>query len=122
MGATRAGLDTAHARRLQAEAAMRSGELELEWEVVLVAQTYSAKVAEIRRWSPDTVTRFRESAAVADRHYRLGAVPLGTYLELQNAYLEAVEAMLETRNEAVAAGLRLQLLTGTDKAFVRVQP
>jgi cobalt-zinc-cadmium efflux system outer membrane protein len=122
MGATRAGLDTAHARRLQAEAAMRSGELELEREVVLVAQTYSAKVAEIRRWSPDTVTRFRESAAVADRHYRLGAVPLGTYLELQNAYLEAVEAMLETRNEAVAAGLRLQLLTGTDKAFVRVQP
>ena len=30
--------------------------------------------------------KFRAAAALADRHYRLGAVPIATYVELQNSY------------------------------------
>lgn len=120
--APRAGVDAAEARRIQAEAAVRAAQRELEREVTLAAQSFAAKTAEIRRWSPETVAKFRESAAAADRHYRLGAVPLGTYLELQDAYLEAVEALLDTQAEALAAGLRLQLLTGLDFGAVRLAP
>ncbi|HLP06814.1 MAG TPA: TolC family protein [Opitutaceae bacterium] len=120
--APRAGIEAAEARRLQAEAAVRAAQRELEREVALAAQTFAAKVAEIRRWSPGTVAKFREAAAAADRHYRLGAVPLGTYLELQDAYLEAIEALLDTQSEALAAGLRLQLLTGLDFGAVRLAP
>ena len=49
---------------------------------------------------------------MADRHYRLGAVPIATYIELQMTYLDAVEALIDTEREAIEAGLKLQLLTG----------
>jgi cobalt-zinc-cadmium efflux system outer membrane protein len=118
----RAGVQAAEARRVQAEAAMRAAQRELEREVAGAAQAFAAKVAEIRRWSPDSVAKFSEAAESADRHYRLGAVPLGTYLELQSAYLEATEALLDTQAEALEAGLRLQLLTGLDFGAVRLTP
>jgi cobalt-zinc-cadmium efflux system outer membrane protein len=44
----------------------------------------------------------------------LGAVPIATYVELQNSYLDAVEALLATQREALEAGLKLQQLTGVD--------
>ena len=118
----RAGVEAAEARRIQADAAMRTAQRELEREVTVAAQVFAAKVGEIRRWAPESVAKFREAAASADRHYRLGAVPLGTYLELQGAYLEATEALLDTQAEALAAGLRLQLLTGLDFGAVRLTP
>jgi cobalt-zinc-cadmium efflux system outer membrane protein len=33
-------------------------------------------------------------------------------VELQNSYLDAVEALLDTQREALEAGLKLQQLTG----------
>ena len=95
---------------------------ELEREVFAAAHTFATKLAEIRRWSPDTAQKFREAAALADRHYRLGAVPIATYVELQSSYLDAVEALLATQAEALAAGLRLRLLTGLDFNAVEVAP
>ena len=118
----RAGVEAAEARRIQAEAAVRAAQRELEREVTVAAQAFAAKVAEIRRWAPDSVAKFREAAASADRHYRLGAVPLSTYLELQSAYLDATEALLDTQAEALDAGLRLQLLTGLNFGAVRLTP
>ncbi len=54
----------------------------------------------------------REAAELADRHYRLGAVPVTTYLEMQNQYLEALEALLATRREALDHRQQLELLVG----------
>ena len=70
---------------------------ELEREVVVSAQAFATKLAESRRWSPDAADKFREAADLADRHYRTGAVPIATYVELQNSYLDAVEALLDTK-------------------------
>ena len=39
---------------------------------------------------------------------------MATYVELQNSYLDAVEALLDTQREALEAGLKLQELTGLD--------
>ena len=75
---------------------------------------FATKLAEIRRWAPDTTGKFRDAAALADRHYRLGAVPIATYVALQTSYLDAIEALLATQQEALAAGLRLRQLTGLD--------
>ena len=66
------------------------------------------------KWRPDSVQQFKEAAALADRHYRLGAVPIATYVELQKQYLEAVEALLDTRREALEAGQQIRVLTGLD--------
>lgn len=113
-GRTRSGVDVAEARRRQAEVAALVAQRELERDILTAAYAYATKSAETRRWSPDTVSKFREAAEVADRHYRLGAVPIATYVEMQNSYLEAVEALLETHSEALEAGLKLQQLTGLE--------
>jgi cobalt-zinc-cadmium efflux system outer membrane protein len=49
-------------------------------------------------------------------------VPLTTYVELQNSYLDAVEALLATQHEALDAGLRLRELTGLDFNAVELTP
>lgn len=113
-GRARSTVDVAEARRRQAETAALVAQRELERDVLTSAHVFATKIAEIRRWAPDTTGKFRDAAALADRHYRLGAVPIATYVALQTSYLDAVEALLATQQEALAAGLRLRQLTGLD--------
>jgi cobalt-zinc-cadmium efflux system outer membrane protein len=120
--ANRAGSDAAVARQRQAEVALLVAQRELERAVITTAQAFAAKVAESQRWAPESVEKFREAAALADRHYRLGAVPVGTYVELQTSYLDAVEALLDTRTEALEAGLTLQQLTGLELNRIGILP
>lgn len=119
-GRTRGATELAQARHRQAEVALLVAQRELEREVLIAAQTFSTKLTETRRWSPDSIQKFREAAELADRHYRLGSVPIATYVEMQTAYLEAVEALLDTQREAMEAGLRVQLLTGLDFNAVQI--
>lgn len=123
-GAARGGaaVDGAEARRRQAEAAVLVAQRELEREVIAAAQAFAAKQAESGRWTTGAADKFREAAALADRHYRLGAVPLATYVDLQTAYLDAVEALLDTQREALEAALRLQLLTGLNLGATPATP
>lgn len=121
-GRTRSAVDVAEARRRQAETAALVAQRELEKEVLTAASAFSIKLAESRRWAADSAKKFREAAELADRHYRLGAVPIATYVELQNSYLDAVEALLKTQREALEAGLKLQQLTGLDFNPVEIAP
>ena len=118
----RAAVDVAKARQHQAEVAVLLAQREMERTVLTSAHAFRAKVAESQRWSPEAVQKFREAADLADRHYRLGAVPIATYIELQNSYLDAVEALLDTKIEALEAGLKLQELTGLDFKPVEIAP
>jgi cobalt-zinc-cadmium efflux system outer membrane protein len=118
----RSGIEAAEAKRRQAETAVLLAQRDMEREVIVSAHAFMAKLDETSRWSPDSAQKFRDAAELADRHYRLGAVPLATYIELQNAYLEAVEALLDTKREALEAGLKLQQLTGVDFNAVEIAP
>jgi cobalt-zinc-cadmium efflux system outer membrane protein len=119
---SQAAVDVAESRHRQAEVAAVVAQRELERDVLSAANTFAAKLAESKRWAPDAVRKFREAAELADRHYRLGAVPIATYVELQNSYLDAVEALLDTQREALDAGLKLQQLTGVDFNPVEITP
>lgn len=119
---TRGAVDVAEARRRQAEVAVVVAQRNLEKDVLIAAHAFTSKLAETRRWSPDAVEKFREAAELADRHYRLGAVPVATYVELQNSYLDAVAALLDTQREALEAGLKLQELTGLEFNPVEIKP
>ncbi len=121
-GRAGAAIEVASARRRQAEAAVLVALRELDREVLTSAQAFATKLIESRRWAPDAVEKFREAAELADRHYRTGAVPIATYVELQNSYLDAVEALLDTQGETLAAGLKLQQLTGLDFNPVEIKP
>ena len=105
-------IETAEARQQQAATSMLVTQRQIERQVAEQAMRYQAKLAEMGKWRPDSIEKFQEAAALADRHYRLGAVPIATYVELQKQYLEAVEALLDTKTEALEAGQQLELLTG----------
>jgi len=107
-------IETATARQQQAETSMFVTRRTIERQIVQQALTYQTKLAEMGKWRPESVDEFRKAAELADRHYRLGAVPITTYVELQKQYLEAVEALLDTRREALEAGQQIQLLTGLE--------
>jgi cobalt-zinc-cadmium efflux system outer membrane protein len=119
-GRTRGAVDVAEAKRRQAETALLVAQRELEREVLTTAQAFATKLAETRRWAPDTMTKFRDAADLADRHYRLGAVPIATYVELQNSYLDALDALFSTEQETLEAGLKLQQLTGLNFNAVEI--
>src|SRR4030095_4593091 len=105
-------VDAAAARQMQAEVSLNVLEREIQRKVLEAALVYEAKLREMARWRPDSVQHFQEAAELADRHYRLGAVPISTYVELQKQYLEAVEGLLDTKKEALEAAQNLELLTG----------
>jgi cobalt-zinc-cadmium efflux system outer membrane protein len=88
--------------------------------VVESAALLKARVEEMERWRSNAIEELKEAAALADRHYRLGAVPLATYVELQKQYLDAVEAILESKREALVAAQELEILTG--RTFYRFTP
>jgi len=105
-------IEAAKARQVQAETSFYTTQREIERRVIETALTYETKLREMARWRPDSVQHFREAAELADRHYRLGAVPVSTYVELQKQYLEAVDSLLDTKREALEAAAQLELLTG----------
>lgn len=115
-------IEAAAARQMQAEVSLNITEREILRKVVEAALTYKSKLREMARWRPDSAQHFREAAEVADRHYRLGAVAVSTYVELQEKYLEAVEGLLDTKKEALEAAQNLELLTGLTPPMARTTP
>lgn len=100
------------ARLQQAEAAVRVSWQQVERKLAEHALALQTKLEEMAHWRADAQAQFREAAELADRHYRLGAVPITTYLEMQTRYLDALEALLATRGEALEHQQQLELLTG----------
>jgi cobalt-zinc-cadmium efflux system outer membrane protein len=115
-------IETALARQMQAEVSLTVTERELQRQVVEAALTYETKLREMAKWRPDSVQHFKEAAELADRHYRLGAVPIATYVELQKQYLDAVEGLLDTKKQALEAAARLELLTGLARPLASTTP
>jgi cobalt-zinc-cadmium efflux system outer membrane protein len=107
-----ANIDTAKARQLQAQTSLKVAQREVERKVVEAVVTYDSKVRQMRAWRPDAVQHFRDAAELADRHYRLGAVGVSVYVELQKQYLEAVNSLLDTKKEALESAQNISQLTG----------
>ena len=91
---------------------LKLSQRDVERRVVENSAAYEARLEEMTRWRPDAPGKLREAAELADRHYRLGAVPLATYVELQKQYLEAVEAILDTKRDALQSAQELEILAG----------
>jgi cobalt-zinc-cadmium efflux system outer membrane protein len=106
-------IDAAKAKEVQAEVMLTAQVRQLERDVAAQASHYRLHVEELAKWPADTLASFRSAAKEADEHYRLGALPLSTYTELQRQYIESVHAVLESQLGAVDARLQLEQLTGT---------
>jgi len=106
-------IDSARARETQAQTSLQLAQRDMELRIREQAGIYELHRAEMARWNPQVVEQLREAAALADRHYRLGAVPLATFLEVQSSYLEALQAIYATQADALTARAELELLTGS---------
>jgi len=115
-------IQVANARQQQAETALRVSQREVERHVMENLSGYSARFAALARWRPDTIEQLRNAAELGDRHYRLGAVPISTYVELQEKYLEAVEAYFDLNKDGYAAAQQLEVLTGISMATPQGAP
>jgi outer membrane protein, heavy metal efflux system len=106
-------IETAKARELQAQASLAVAQREVERQIRQQAASYELHRKEMERWNPEIADELRAAAELADRHYRLGAVPLATYLEVQSSYLEALDAIYSTQADALQALAELERLTGS---------
>jgi cobalt-zinc-cadmium efflux system outer membrane protein len=104
----------AESKQSQAGAALQIAQREVERKVADALARYKAKLGEMNRWRIDSIEHFRQAADLADQHYRLGSIPVSSYVEMQRQYLEAVEAMIDARKEAFDAWEALQVLTGAN--------
>ena len=103
---------TSKARQQQAEASLAQAEREVERRVTQTAAILESKQAEIQTWSTGAMAKVREASDVADRNYRLGAIPLTTYVEIQKQYLEAISAFSDAQRDGLEAAQVLEILTG----------
>ncbi|MDR2981794.1 MAG: TolC family protein [Puniceicoccales bacterium] len=110
--ANKAGVAEARTREGQAENALRKARRDLHKDVVSTVLAYRASQQLLAEWGAEKVTRFREAAELGERHYRLGTVPVSTYLSLQQAYLDSIETVTATRTDTVKAAAQLTILTG----------
>jgi cobalt-zinc-cadmium efflux system outer membrane protein len=108
-----AAVNASQARRMQAEASLQATLREVERQVTEAWLLLGTQQKRLDGWKADAHNTFADAANLADRHYRLGAVPLSTYLEMQDKYLEATEAINATRLEVLRAALDLEQLVGT---------
>ena len=100
------------ARQSQAEALLAATLRDLERDLVTERSAYAAELDALSRWKPESEKEFRDAAEDADRHYRLGAVPIATYVEMQRQYLDAMQALIQTRRNAWKHRMALERLTG----------
>jgi cobalt-zinc-cadmium efflux system outer membrane protein len=105
-------IDSAKAREVQAAASLNAMVHKVESEIAAAVAMYDARLREIARWTPEVLGRMREAAETADQNYRLGAIPLTTYTELQKQYLDAQTTLLTAQANALEARQKIELLIG----------
>lgn len=114
----KAEVTSAQARQVQAQATLSVAQREVERQVTESMLLFKTQQSRAMLWKGDAIAKFSEAASLADRHYRLGAVPMSTFVELQDKYLEAVESICEAQSQALEAALMLEELTGEPGSLV----
>ena len=105
-------IDAEKARTQQAEALLGATLRDLERDLAVARAAYLAELDALSRWRPESEKQFADAAAEADRHYRLGAVPAATYVEMQRGYLDAMDSLIESRRNAWKHRMEIERLTG----------
>lgn len=101
------------ARTQQAEALLLATLRDLERDLAVERSAYLAELDALSRWRPESEKQFADAAKQADEHYRLGAVPAATYVEMQRGYLDAMDSLIESRRNAWKHRMEIERLTGT---------
>jgi cobalt-zinc-cadmium efflux system outer membrane protein len=95
------------------EATQEQARRDLELSITKIYQSRQLLDAQISQTKPELLQHLAQLADMADRQYRLGAINLTTFLEVQRQFLNTTRSMHQTVLDAHSLDLDLQLLTGT---------
>ncbi len=109
----KAGISAAQARHAQA---LRDTERELAQEYA----AYQLSQKQLDKTPMSLLGRLGDAAELADRQYRLGAVSVQTYLDMQTGYLEATKGILSAIQETHERLLKIQVITNDQALQVKV--
>jgi cobalt-zinc-cadmium efflux system outer membrane protein len=102
----------AKARLNQAGASLDKTVREVERKIINAADSYSKEVKTLGEDPPQLLAQLRDAAKLADDNYRLGALPISTYTEIQSQYLDGTDSVLNARLNALQYLADLEYLTG----------
>lgn len=105
-------IETARARQFQAEVSITVTLRDVERKIADAASAYRSQLEQLAKWKPDAIKQLREAAELGDRSYRDAALPIATYIQLQQQYLEAHDALVRTQAQALESRQQIELLTG----------
>ena len=103
---SRAGLD-------KTEATLEQARRDFELSVTKIYQSRQLLDVEFKQSNAGLLQRLSRLSDMADRQYRLGAINLTTFLEVQTQFLNANRNVHQAMLDAVSLELDLRLLTGT---------
>lgn len=101
------------ARMQQAEALMTTTLRDLERDLATARASYTAELKAMENWKADSEKEFSLAAAEADKHFRLGAVPAATYVEMQRGYLDAIDSLIQSRRNGWSHLMDIERLIGS---------
>lgn len=105
-------ISAAESREEQAKTVLLLSQREIEKKLRTAAAAYEKTHRIIKSWRPTILSDLKEAFQLADRSYRLGAVPIATYVELQRQYVEGLDVILTTQKEALEQLQDLEMLSG----------
>ncbi len=105
-------VDAAQSRQEQAAASLTLTQRSVEKQLREKLAHYALDQREMASWRSGAVGQLHDAADLANRHYRLGSIPISTFLEMQTRYLEGMETVLETQAQAIETLQHIERLTG----------
>jgi cobalt-zinc-cadmium efflux system outer membrane protein len=84
----------------------------VERKIINAADSYNKELKTLGENPPQLLTQLRDAAKLADDNYRLGALPISTYTEIQSQYLDGTDSVLSARLSALQYLADLEYLTG----------
>ena len=103
----------AKANVVKAEATIEQARQDLELSLTKLYQGRKLIGAQLQQVGPDTLRQLASLADLADRHYRLGAINLQTFLEAQRQYIATTQSVNQAILDDASASYDLLLLSGT---------
>ncbi len=109
----RGAIQAAQARRDKAEAELKAEALATRGELARRVRLYAAAVAQVEAVPVSLVESLHEAADLADRQYRLGAIPVQLFLDMQREFLSVQLLRHNAQLESLKRAAELDWLTGS---------
>ena len=104
--------EAAKARLNQAEVSLAAAMRDLERQIMTAAHSYNQELKELGEDTPQLLEQLHDAAGLAGDNYRLGALPISTYTEMQLQYVDTIDAVLSSRMDALQNLSNLEYLSG----------